>query len=139
MHQRKYAPYLAEFLWRERFLSLAGLGSSDWRSHAFWVLIDLLVGKHREKMTREITSPLMTVTWEQAAEFDSLRPPKPGRSFGYTLRSAAGVVLDLDDAQDAGMQPAPRVKPEKPEEPERARQSLFYGSVALDDVVSHSA
>ena len=48
VHDQRYALHLAEFLWRERFLSRRVLHTSAWEMPAVWLLADLIgnVFKH---------------------------------------------------------------------------------------------
>ena len=71
MHNQRYTLHLAEFLWRERFLSRRFLGSSAWELPAVWLLADLIANVHHHSSMKNITGPLMRAT--NATELAVLR------------------------------------------------------------------
>ena len=71
MHNQRYTLHLAEFLWRERFLSRRFLGSSAWELPAVWLLADLIANVHHSSSMKNITGPLMRAT--NTTHLDTLR------------------------------------------------------------------
>ena len=85
MHNQRYTLHLAEFLWRERFLSRRFLGSSAWELPAVWLLADLIANVHHSSSMKNITGPLMRAT--NTTQLETLRkncfpdvPAVPGPS-----------------------------------------------------------
>ena len=70
-HDRMYAFYIAEFLWRERFLSQRYLGTPDWELPAVWLLADLLSFVYKRKYVADVGLSLMTAS--NAEELRGLR------------------------------------------------------------------
>ena len=71
VHNQRYTLHLAEFLWRERFLSRRFLGSSAWELPAVWLLADLIANVHDSSSMNNITGPLMRAT--AATQLETLR------------------------------------------------------------------
>ena len=71
VHNQRYTLHLAEFLWRERFLSRRFLGSSAWELPAVWLLADLIANVHHSSSMKNITGPLMNST--TATQLETLR------------------------------------------------------------------
>ena len=59
-YDRMYAFYIAEFLWRERFLSQRYLGTHDWELPAVWLLAELISTVYKNKYALDVGQPLMT-------------------------------------------------------------------------------
>jgi hypothetical protein len=77
----QYCFYLAEFLWRERFLSRKFINTAAWELPAVWLLTDLISVVHKAKYRRSIAGTIMTAT--NSDDLAALRRqcfPEPGTS-----------------------------------------------------------
>ena len=72
VHDQRYALHLAEFLWRERFLSRRFLHTSAWEMPAVWLLADLIGNVFKHSSLRCI-EPGDQMGAHNSAELQALR------------------------------------------------------------------
>ena len=109
---RNYGPYLAEFLWREKFLSGRALGGADWRKHAFWLLCDALSSVTSRRLSQQVGPERMPVDKDLAKQFQKLRP-KPAEPTPSQVAAAAAPATPQGNAIAAKQQWLLRRSPPK--------------------------
>ena len=138
--KQAYGLYMAEFLWRTRFLKQEA-GKPGWRDRAFVELLRAIRVIHKPKSHDcGNWSPAQDPAWsEHVAEWTSLlndaKAPKPKRKRGRKrARAPLLAIQDVPAVPNADSPDQAAQKIQEPQEPERVRFTVEDESGSEDDL-----